>query len=286
MPRAARGRCVDGIFHVYQRVNNRDYFFSKDEAKGMIIHIIKELKIKLDFELLGFVIMDNHYHFIIKVNKDPLDSIMFNINNVLVRYINKDLKRTGHLFEIRYKSKKVEDDRYLLWLIRYIHRNPVRAKMVAKVDDYKWSSHYFYKNAIDNTVNTNFILSIISTKKAQAILKYMKLVNANGNDENEEEDYEIINGILTKFNINPNIEIISTVESVNRLKLEEIDKQTFIDEKQRALIFNGSRQRDLTSIKLTFIKVALFYKYTYKEIGKYLETSESTVRSLLSRNNS
>jgi putative transposase len=286
MPRAERGSCIDGIYHVYQRANNRDYFFSKDEAKGMIIHIIKEFKIKFDFELLGFVIMDNHYHFIIKVNKDPLDLIMFHINNVLVRYVNKDLKRTGHVFETRYKSKRVEDDRYLLWLLRYIHRNPVRAKMVAKVDDYKWCSHYFYKNALDNMVNTNFILSILSNKKAQAVEKYMKLVNANGDDENEQEDYEIMKGILAKFNINSNIEIISTVESMNRMKLNEIDKQIFTDEKQRALIFNRSKQRMLTSIKLTFIKVALSYKYTYQEIADYLETSESTVRSILSRSNS
>lgn len=285
MPSAARGKCVDGIYHVFQRGNNREYLFSKDETKGMLIHIINDYKIKFDFNLLGFVIMDNHYHFLIKVNKDPLDEIMFNINNVFVHYLNKSLGRSGHVYGTRYKSEYVDTDSYLLWLLRYIHRNPIRAKMVAKVDDYKWSSHYFYKNGINDTVNTDYILGVISSRKAQGILKYMKFVDADNNDDNY-EGYEKFCEKFTLFNLSNNIETLTKDKKIERRSLKDIASLIFIDDDKKTLIFTGSKRRVLTSIKLDFIKEAILLKYTYKEIADFLNTSESMVRTILTRHKS
>ena len=285
MPSAARGKCVNGVYHVFQRGNNRECLFNKDETKGMLIHIIKEFKVKFDFNLLGFVIMDNHYHFLIKVNKDPLDEIMFNINNVFAHYLNKTSGRSGHVYGTRYKSEYVDTDNYLLWLLRYIHRNPIRAKIVAKVDDYKWSSHYFYKKGINDTVNTDYILGVISSKKAQSILKYMKFVNADNNDDNYEE-YKKCNEKFTIYDLRNNIEILTKENQLERRSLQDLASNIFIDEDKKALVFAGSKQRVLTSIKLDFIKEAILLKYTYKEIANFLNASESMVRTILVRHKS
>ena len=128
MPRANRDIGTDGIYHVYQRGNNREYLFKNDDIKKFFIHQAKEYNKKYDFEMLAYVIMDNHYHFIIKTNKDSLGEIMFNVNNVFVKYLNKQLNRTGHAFESRYKCKRIETDANLVWLLRYVHRNPLRAR--------------------------------------------------------------------------------------------------------------------------------------------------------------
>jgi putative transposase len=285
MPSAVRGNCVNGIYHVFQRGNNREYLFSKDETKGMLIHIINDFKIKFDFNLLGFVIMDNHYHFLIKVNNDPLNEIMFSINNLFAHYLNKALGRSGHIYGTRYKSEYVDSDSYLLWLLRYIHRNPIRAKIVAKVDDYKWSSHYSYKKGINDTVNTDYILGIVSSKRAQGILKYMKFIDADNNDDNYEE-YKNKYEKFTLGNLSNNIETLTIDKKIERKSLQDLASLILIDEDKKALVFAGSKQRELTSIKLDFIKEAILLKYTYKEIAVYLNSSESMVRTILARHKS
>lgn len=158
LPRDNRIIFEGAIYHVYQRGNNKEFIFRNSKHKVFILKQIKEYNKCFDFELLAYVIMDNHYHLLIKTNKVPINQIMFNINNVIGKYLNRELERTGHLFENRYKSKLVENDDYLVWLLRYMHRNPIRANICDSVDDYRWSSHYFYKNGINEFVITNFIL--------------------------------------------------------------------------------------------------------------------------------
>jgi putative transposase len=283
MPSSARGKCVDGIYHIFQRGNNKEFLFNDDETKGMLIHFINDFKIKFDFVLLGFVIMNNHYHLLIKINKDPLNEIMFNINNTFAHYLNRTLIRTGHVYESRYKCKRVDNDSYLLWLLRYIHRNPIRAKIVAEVDNYKWSSHFFYKNGINGTVNAEYILGIISSKKSQGILKYMNLVNAAGNDNNQEEDYKKCREGISLFSQFDNEGMFNNNKKVIRKSLEEIASLIFIDEAKKALILAGCKKRELTPIKLDFIREAIALKYTYKEIAGFLRISESTARTMISR---
>lgn len=269
------------IFHVFQRGINREYIFKGDESKGMLIHIVKETNERLDFELLGFVIMDNHYHFILKLNQVKLEDVMFCINNAMAHYLKKVLNRTGHIYESRYKCKRVESEGYLLWLLRYIHRNPVRAKIVPNVDDYKWSSHYFYKNMINSTVKVNFILSIISEKKSRAIIKYMHLMNTIGDDTDTDVDYTIIKD-LYKNNENDICLKVTKTKDI-RVSLDEICEECFKDDINKSLILSGCRKRSLTELKLAFIQTALEHKYSVREIADYLHSSESTIRMTLSR---
>ncbi|GIM28196.1 hypothetical protein CPJCM30710_08620 [Clostridium polyendosporum] len=286
MPRLPRQLSTGAIYHVYQRGNNREYIFDKDESKGFFIHQVKEYNKKFDFEVFAFVMMDNHYHMIIKLNNDPLDKIMFNINNVFAHYFNKKYKRTGHVFESRYNCKRVESNANLLWLLRYIHRNPVRANMVNRVDDYKWSSHYFYINRIKDFVNTHFILSIISNNRTKSIKKYLQLMSVAGDNCDNKKDYEIIKDtLIQKWDVN---EITLTFDKnkscMERESLNDISNRIFCDKVQKNLILSGSRRRGLTRQKLAFIKEAINNKYTIKEISNYLNNTEPAVSLLLSRN--
>lgn len=285
MPRAHRDKGIDTIYHVYQRGNNKEYIFKSDESKAFFINQVVEYNIKFDFELLAYVIMDNHYHFIIKTNKDPLDSIMFNINNVFVKYINKELKRTGHIFDSRYKCKCVESEANLLCLLRYIHRNPLRARMVKNLDDYKWSSHYDYKNGMHNDINTSFILSILSNNKNRAILQYNHLMNAIGDDKNQLKDYELIrNSILKLWKIDDTTELIEMIKpEKKREAIDEVADRIFIDSTLKDLVVLGNKRRDLTPLKILFIKEALNLKYTLREISSFLNSSQSAISLLLSR---
>ncbi|MDF2675180.1 MAG: transposase, partial [Clostridiales bacterium] len=110
MTRKNRDIFEGAIYHVYQRGNNREHILENSNYKTFLLKQIKEYNKIFDFQLLAYVIMNNHYHLLIKTNKSPISDIMFNINNVLGKYLNRELNRTGHVFEGRYNSKLVDTD--------------------------------------------------------------------------------------------------------------------------------------------------------------------------------
>ncbi len=91
--------------------------------------------------------MTTHLHLAIQVGDIPLSRIMQNIGFRYTQFINRKYRRTGHLFQGRYKPLLIDADTYLLELIRYIHLNPVRAGMVSQPEEYPWSSHCSYLGA-------------------------------------------------------------------------------------------------------------------------------------------
>ena len=167
MGRKPRFEYPGGVYHIIQRGNNREYIFENNEEKKFIIGLLKEYGEKFGFDLYGYVIMSNHYHLIIKLSDVPLQDIMHRINNKFSKDFNKKYKRTGHVFENRYKSILVIDDKYLLSLLRYVHQNPVIAHMCKNVYDYIWSSDRLYRenNIHNGIVNIDFILDIFSEPK-------------------------------------------------------------------------------------------------------------------------
>lgn len=141
--------------------------------------------------------MSNHIHLAIEVNKIPLSKIIQNLSFRYTRYINKKAKRVGHLFQGRYKAILVEKDNYLLELVRYIHLNPIRAKIVNKLNDYKWTSHHTYLGKEQfSWVQTNKALSMLSKDKVIAAKKYLQFLreglDSNTNFEVGTQDSRII----------------------------------------------------------------------------------------------
>ncbi|MBW2312487.1 MAG: transposase, partial [Deltaproteobacteria bacterium] len=91
----------------------------------------------------AWTLMDNHIHILFKSGEKGISTVMRKLLTWYAIFFNRRHKRTGHLFENRYKSILCEEDRYLLALIRYIHLNPVRAgiiKNISKLDSYPWSN--------------------------------------------------------------------------------------------------------------------------------------------------
>lgn len=284
MPRPNRIIFEGAVYHIYQRGNNRAYIFENPKHKFFLLKLIKEYNKRFDFQLLAYVIMDNHYHLIVRTGKTPIDSVMFSINNIMSKYLNRELKRTGHVFEGRYHSKLIETDAYLLWLLRYIHRNPIRAHICNNMDDYRWSSHFYYKKGINTFINTDFILKTISNNKFQAIHQYHNLMNAAGDEVDSHNDYEIIKN---KFNLDDSRKYYNADSFIApKIKsLDEILNSLDLDDESKILIKTGSKKRYLTPYKIEFIKAALSYKYTMKEIGDFLNVADSSICKLLSYHN-
>ncbi|MBP2629001.1 MAG: transposase [Firmicutes bacterium] len=118
-----------------------------------------------NYEIYAYCLMDNHVHLLLCDTKDEISRTMKRICVSYVYYFNKKYKRIGHLFQDRYRSEVVEEDAYLLSVARYIHKNPLKAGMVKRVEDYKWSSYAQYLSANKdkfNLIERSFLLSMFS----------------------------------------------------------------------------------------------------------------------------
>ncbi len=124
--------------------------------------------------------MDNHYHILLQTPAGNLSQIMHHINGAYTNYFNVKRKRSGHLFQGRYRALLADIDEYAQELSRYIHLNPVKAGMVEKPEQYKWSSYrdYINVNKSSKWLCTNFILSLFSRKTSVAKKQYRRFVES------------------------------------------------------------------------------------------------------------
>lgn len=276
MGRKPRIEFNGALYHVIQRGNNKEYIFKKNLYKEYFLSKLKEFKEIMGFEVYGYVLMDNHYHLVIRSHEVNISTIMHRINNDFSKYFNISNNRTRHVFQDRYKGILVKDDKYLLSLLRYVHQNPVKANMCNKVSDYYWSSDSSYrKNIQGQLVVIDFVLNIFSLNRKAAIEEYVKFMDSSVLEESASfEDIDIIGEYKT------------AVEQVKieRQSLDDILYEATNDEVLFKLIKDGSRKRKLTEYKKLYIMKSLSANYTMDEIGRNIGISESAVCLLANKN--
>lgn len=279
MPRKPRIYYEGALYHVMVRGNNGETVFEMEKEKQEYINIIKKYKEKYRFKIYAYCIMDNHAHLLIEVEKMPLSKIMQGIQQAFTQKYNKKNNRTGHVFQQRYKSVLCQKDEYLYALIKYIHFNPIKAK-VAETLDYKWSSHKEYLNYENNLVNIESILSLFSTKKKDAIKEYKKYMEVE-EPIIKEEDYKISYEKIEK--------IIKGIEKegMQRLTLEKVISETIKYYKiNRTELESGKRTENVKEARKMIVLLAKeLTKESNKSISKPLGISESGVSKIISREN-
>ena len=142
MPRRPR-MVVPGVpCHVITRGNDRKACFFSETDYNFYLDCLRDAMDRYAASLHAYVLMTNHVHLLITPEKtDSIAKVMQSIGRRYVQYINKRYRRSGTLWEGRYKSSLVLNERYVLACYRYIELNPVRACMVADPQDYLWSSY-------------------------------------------------------------------------------------------------------------------------------------------------
>ncbi len=132
-------------YHVIVRCNNRAFRFEKDPDFIDYLSILRFAKQKHRFTLFNYELMHSHVHLFLQPSLEiPLEKTMHYINWKFSLDYNKQKGRKGHLWLARYKSIPVETGDYALRLMRYVNQNPIRAGMVAKPGEWKWSGYRFY----------------------------------------------------------------------------------------------------------------------------------------------
>ena len=157
MPRRVREKSETRVYHIILRGVNKQTIFEEREDGKKFLSTLAEYKNDSGYKIYAYCLMSNHIHLLMKEEKEPLEIIMRRIGARFVYWYNYKYERTGHLFQDRYKSEAVEDEAYLMNVVRYIHQNPLKAGIVEDIKDYKWSSYQDYMNNKGLT-DTDFVL--------------------------------------------------------------------------------------------------------------------------------
>ena len=271
MARKPRIHYEGALYHVIVRGNNRTYIFRSKDNKEEYKKIVLKYKKRYRFKIYAYCIMDNHAHLLIEVADIPLSKIMQGIQQVFTQYYNRRNRATGHVFEQRYKSFLCNKDTYLLSLIRYIHQNPVRSKLMGALN-YEWSS---YQEYIVNSqlVDVNFPLSLFDTRKNKAIKRYLIFMKETETKvvesmTNEEDATKVAKNIEERFEIAKEA-LIEIIEEVTEIKIDKI--------------IGNTKSKRISDIRKLYIKNLKKYSdIPNKEIAGLLEIGSSTVTNVLS----
>ena len=151
MPRPPRQLCDRSCYHVIARGNNRQFLFTEEDAFRYFLDLLTRAKARYPTKLYHYCLMSNHIHLLLELQHGAhLPKFMQLVLQGYARWFGHRASYSGHVWQGRYKSPLVAKESYYLEAGRYIERNPLRAKLVTDLKDYRWSSYPCYAYGIQN----------------------------------------------------------------------------------------------------------------------------------------
>ena len=162
MARPLRIEFPGAFYHVINRGNAGMSVFKSGRDRERFLEYVGKAVERYEIKVHTYCLMTTHYHFLIETPHPNLSQAIKWINVSYAMYFNRTRRRTGHLFQGRFKAVLVDADEYLKDLSRYIHLNPVRAGMVEHCKDYQWSSYPVFGGygKLPEWLETNWLLSL------------------------------------------------------------------------------------------------------------------------------
>jgi putative transposase len=187
MSRSLRIEYPGAFYHVTARGNERKAIFRAKENYEKFIGYLESATQRYGAQIHCFCLMPNHYHLLLETPRGNLHTILHHLNTSYTNYFNAKTRRAGHLLQGRYHAILVEKDSYGLELSRYIHLNPVRARLVSDPSRYAWSSYSVYVGMGKGWewLEKGFILNQISTEERRAQRGYKKYVKEGAGQKME-----------------------------------------------------------------------------------------------------
>ncbi len=242
------------------RGNNRENIFSKDEQKRLFLDCLKKQEEEQLIKVAAYCLMYNHVHIVVTAELNNLVKAIKGINIKYAMSFNLQQNRIGHVFQNRYRSDIIADDKYLLQvIIIYVHNNPVKAKMVKSPENYIWSSYteYIKENIIIRYQQKRFILGYFSDNQDQL---------AEFHRQKDDNEYMDMKEDIEKYRLDRGQEIIETYfrEKGLRERQQIIKNQVYLDELIQNLI-KDSRLTHRQIANLLEISSSAVHKVSFKE---------------------
>jgi putative transposase len=192
MARPLRIEYPGAWYHVMNRGRRRERIFQDGNDYQAFIDLLRSTSEMFHADVSAFCLMPNHYHLLIHTPEGNLTRCMRHIGGVYTQHFNRRHAHEGQLFRGRYKAVLVEEEEYLLGLVRYIHFNPIKAGLVEDLKEYPWTSHHGYLSPDDKwdwlyrePVLTKFADDPVKARKAY------RLYMAQGGDEEIERVFAL-----------------------------------------------------------------------------------------------
>ena len=167
------------------RGRHRESIFNGKSDYGSLLKLIKDSSVMFTVHIAGYCLMKNHYHILMQTPNANLSRIMRHIDGIYTQQFNRKYNLDGPLFRGRYKSILIEDDSYLLEILRYVHRNPMKAGLEKKLGEYPWYSYQGYLSDSSDWawLYSGFILSMLGNSKVEARRQYVDFMAKESSKE-------------------------------------------------------------------------------------------------------
>ena len=178
MPRPLRIFDPGSLVHVISRASQGEAIFSEAEERGLFVKRLAQQAHAWDGRIYAYVVMGNHFHLLLEVGKQPLQTLMHPLLTWYSGRYNWQHDRRGHVFQGRYQTVLLQREAHLLELVRYLHLNPVRAGLVRSPEEYTWSSHSAYcAGSGHGWLAVEQALRVFSDDRRSAIRQYREFVH-------------------------------------------------------------------------------------------------------------
>ncbi len=184
MARPLRVELAGGLYHVMSRGNERRPIVRDDADRQRRLDWLQRTVETYNWRLHAFVLLTNHEHLFLETPEPNLSAGMHLLNGSYTGYFNVRHRRVGHLFQGRFKAHLIEEEGYFTEISRYIHLNPVRARLVSKPEQWKWSSYAGYRGSKTalGWVTYDRVLGEFGGLGAEARRRYCRFVEAGIED--------------------------------------------------------------------------------------------------------
>lgn len=271
MARPLRVEFPNAVYHVYSRGNERREIFRSGTDYELFLGILADCSARFDFLIHAYSLMPNHFHLLIETKDSNLSSAMKRLLGLYTVRFNRAHKRTGHLFQGRYKALLVEKDSYFLQLSRYVHLNPVKAKMAKSPEDHPWSSmRHYLKDKAPGFLYREFTLDSFESKAA-----YRRFV-MDGIETGADPTKEAIGSLI----IGSERFLNSLKEKISRTKAQDFSGKKQLSRKPFEEVVRHLEDEDRKTAIYTLWK---FSRATQKQIGERFKISHSAVSASIRR---
>ena len=281
MARPLRIEYDGAVYHVTSRGNARKNIFKDDDDREVFLEVLGRVVKRYNWLCHAYCLMGNHYHLLIETPDANLSAGMRQVNGVYTQKYNQRHKKTGHIFQGRYKAILIEKESYLLELCRYVVLNPVRAGIVEQPEEWNWSSHTAtvgMKKA-PGYLTTDWILGQFGNKRSDAGKHYTEFVKSGIKRESpwrKLKGQTLLGGesFIEKFR-----DFLLKHENI-----KEIPRlQRYISRPQIADLFKSKKELTKQTRNESIHAAHIRYGYRLKEIADYLDIHYTTVSKVISK---
>ncbi|MBC7098884.1 transposase [Candidatus Bipolaricaulota bacterium] len=281
MARPLRVEFPGAIYHITSRGNAGQAIFLDDKDRLSFLDLLAEVVKRYRFLCYSYCLMKNHYHLLIETQEGNLSQGMRQLNGVYTQAFNRRHKRSGHLFQGRYKAILVEKDAYLLEVARYIVLNPVRAGLVKHPGKWRWSSYRATAGLGDAPpfLAVDWLLAQFARERTRAQNAYRRFVAQGKGVElwDKLKGGVILGDEAFVAKVKPLLEEKRDIPEIPR-------REKLADRLPLEELFTGVKTKDERDAKIC--QAVLEYGYRLAEVGEYLGLHYSTISRIVGRRNS